>query len=75
MEEQIKTVLASVLGIDASDINSDSSSESIEVWDSLKHMNLIVAIEDEFDVEIDDDDVPKMLSVKGIIEVVENSAD
>lgn len=70
MEEKVKEVLSSVLGIDTSQIDENASSETIEKWDSLRHMNLIVALEEELDTEIDDEDIPKMKSFSGIMAVL-----
>ena len=51
MKNRIIKVMANVFNIDANIITYDSSPDNIETWDSLKHMNLIVALEEEFCVE------------------------
>jgi len=33
-------------------------------WDSLKHMNLIVGLEEEFDIEFNDEDIGSLLNLK-----------
>ena len=45
MEDRIKKVMSDVLNIDVSLINNETSPDNIENWDSLKHMNLIVALD------------------------------
>jgi acyl carrier protein len=55
MENRIKKVMSDVFDIDIESINNDSSPDNIENWDSLKHMNLIVALEEEFEIEFDDE--------------------
>jgi len=67
MESRIKSVMASVFEVDSSQINSDTSPDTLESWDSLKHMNLILALEEEFGVEFDDDDIISMISYKLIV--------
>ena len=64
MENQIKNVMSSVFGILAESISNDASPDTIENWDSLKHMNLIVALEEEFDVEFDDEEILDMANYK-----------
>ena len=59
--------MAVVIGIDQSEITPDSSMDTLEKWDSLKHMKMIMALEQEFDVMFDDEDVVEMLSVPLII--------
>ena len=41
-----------------------------ERWDSLRHMQLIMAIEDEFGVTFADDDIPNLLSLRAIRDTV-----
>ena len=45
MEVRIKQVMSNVFNLDINSINSMSSPDNIENWDSLKHMNLIVALD------------------------------
>ncbi len=62
MEDRIKAVVSAVLNISIDDINNDSSPDTIESWDSLKHMNLIVALEEEFEIIFDEEDFEDMLN-------------
>jgi len=64
MEERIKKVLSEVLKIKISKINAKSSPDNIESWDSLKHVYLVVALEEEFKVSFSSDDIIKMLNFK-----------
>lgn len=70
MEENIKIVMANVLGIDATKITEDASPDTIDEWDSLKHMNLVLALEEEFDVVFSDEQIIDMLNYKLICVVV-----
>jgi len=66
MSELIKQVMAQVLQIEAETIVADTSPDSVERWDSLKHMQLIMALEDEFRIEFPDDVIPELLSFAAI---------
>ena len=68
MENRVKRIMAAVLEIDAEQINSASSPDTIENWGSLRHMNLVVALEEEFDVEFDDEEIADLMDFNGIIE-------
>ncbi len=70
-EENIKQVMALMLKIDISKINDKSSMDNILNWDSLRHMNLILALEDEFKISIPDEDVGNITSFKLIKLVLE----
>ena len=70
MENRIKKVMSDILGVNEIQINENTSPETIESWDSLKQMNLIVAFEEEFDIELTDEDISEMLNYKLIVEVI-----
>jgi acyl carrier protein len=61
-EDLLKQVMASVLNIDSSLIDADASMDTIESWDSLHHMNLVLALEEEFKVTIPDEDAGNITS-------------
>lgn len=70
MENKIKEIMATVFDISIDDINKDSSPDSIDVWDSLGHMNLITALEDELEITFDNDEIVEMMNFKLIILIV-----
>lgn len=61
-EQALKGVLAAVLGITAGSISDDTSMDTVASWDSIKHMNLVLAIEEEFGVSIPDEDAANITS-------------
>ncbi|MCK4881612.1 MAG: acyl carrier protein [Candidatus Omnitrophica bacterium] len=71
MNERVANTIAEVMSVPADQINEDSSPDTIENWDSLQHMNLILALEEEFDVKFTDDEIASMVSAKVIAETVE----
>ena len=58
IEERIKNVMSAVFEIPVEQIQDDSSPDTIDSWDSLKHMNLVAALEEEFNVEFSDGEIP-----------------
>ena len=69
MENRIKNVMAAVFGISVDEITDESSPDNVESWDSLKHMNLVIALEEEFDIRIPDEEVGNLMSYQ-LIEVI-----
>lgn len=63
-ETALKAVMAAMLGVDAASIDDDASMDTIANWDSLRHMNLVLALEDEFKVTIPDEDAGNITSYK-----------
>jgi|TARA_B100001964_G_C14021519_1_gene504074 acyl carrier protein len=64
--ERIKIVMSAVFEIPVKQIKDDSSPDTIDTWDSLKHMNMVVALEEEFQIEFTDDEINKMLNYSSI---------
>ncbi len=62
--ERIKKVLSAILGIEPEAIGEDFSSDSTEQWDSLRHINLIIALEQEFKISFPDEDVAMLSSLR-----------
>ena len=63
MDERIKRTMSLVLGVPAETIGEDASPATIRTWDSLRHMNLILALEEEFDIRFDDHQVTRLQSL------------
>lgn len=69
IEERVLCVLASILKRDlASD--TDATRENTEGWDSLKHVELIFAIEDEFAMEFSEEELGGLDSVSRISSLI-----
>lgn len=61
---RIKQVMCAVLEVPEEVISDDSSIDTIDNWDSLRHLNLILALEDEFGISIPDEEVGNMVNYK-----------
>jgi acyl carrier protein len=70
-EQALKAVMAAVLRVPEAQIGPDASTDTLPVWDSLRHMNLILALEQEFGVSIPDEDAAN-LSSYALIKLVLN---
>ncbi len=71
MEERIKNVFNDVFK-GTIDFSSELSRETESRWDSMKHIEFLVALEREFDLRFDGSDATEMDSIKKIIFIIEN---
>ena len=71
-EDTLKQVMSTLLTVDVSAIDQDASMDTIPTWDSLRHMNLVLALEEEFKVTIPDEDAGNITSYKLIKLVLED---
>ncbi|HEX2800439.1 MAG TPA: acyl carrier protein [Phenylobacterium sp.] len=70
-ETTLKQVIATVLGVPADTVGPDTSTDTVPAWDSLKHMNLVLALEQAFGVEIPDEDAANITSYPLILLVLQ----
>jgi acyl carrier protein len=63
LDETVENLLAEVLQIAAATITDDLAMKDMGVWDSLKHMELIVSLEQTFKLEFSFDEIVAMQSV------------
>lgn len=64
LDNKILEVMSFVFEVPVSNLNEESSQDTIESWDSVNHLNLIVALEEEFGIEIPIEEVGNMISFK-----------
>ena len=67
--QQIKEVLSAVIDVPLEEIMDDASMDELEAWDSLAHMNLVIALEEEFEILFTDDQIIEMLNFKLVCEI------
>ena len=66
MKDKIKNIMSAVLEVEFDRISDSDDTKSIDNWDSINHMNLIVALEEEFNVLFDDEEIVELTSVRNI---------
>ena len=67
--DRINQIVSDVFGVPVETVTSNSSADNIESWESLSHINLILAIESEFEISLSPDEAMEMLTV-GLIETI-----
>lgn len=63
-------ILAKMLNVPQSQITRDSSRENVETWDSLKHLHLMLALEEEFGIEFSDDEMSELGGAGRLLDAV-----
>ena len=70
-EEKIIQILSNVLGVSSSTIRQEANRELYSEWDSMKHVELVIAIETEFGFRLKGEEVGKMNSLEQILFLVQ----
>ncbi|MBS6019411.1 MAG: acyl carrier protein [Leptotrichia wadei] len=71
MLDKIKSIVVDQLGVDEDQVTEDACFVDDLGADSLDTVELIMAFEEEFDIEIPDEDAQKIKTVKDVMEYIE----
>jgi acyl carrier protein len=75
LEEKVKNLVVTQLGVDAGKVTNDSSFIDDLGADSLDTVELVMAFEEEFDMEIPDEDAQKMRTISDVIDYLKDKVD
>ena len=69
MRDDLKQVFIDVLGVDT--ISDTDSVETIKAWDSVRHLTLVMALEERFGISFEAEEIPELISVRAISEALD----
>jgi len=69
--EQVRGIASDILGVQSDKITAESSPETMENWDSIQHLNLVLAIEEKFGVQLAPEEMEQMKNVGLVAALVE----
>ena len=72
VDQRVKKIVAEQLGVNEAEIKNESSFVDDLGADSLDTVELVMALEEEFDIEIPDEDAEKMTTVADAIKYLES---
>lgn len=70
LKNKLREIFADVFDVEDIDITEDTNAEDILAWDSLTHISILAAVQDEFSVAFDMDEVVAMKNVGDILDAV-----
>ena len=75
MEKTLKNIFSDLLKLDLKEINDDLMMKDLDIWDSLMHMELIVTIEKEFELEFSFEEIVSMQNFGEINRILKKRLD
>ena len=66
-ESRLLDILTTILG---ETVDESCSAETVETWDSLTHIEIIVTVEEEFGIKIPQEKIPELKSFKNLLETI-----
>ena len=73
IEERVKKIIVEQLGVKEEDVKPEASCVEDLGADSLDTVELVMALEEEFDIEIPDEEAEKITTVQSAIDYVQNN--
>ena len=73
VQDKVKSIIVEQLGVDADEVNPEASFVEDLGADSLDTVELIMAFEEEFGIEISDEDAEKIKRVKDAVEYIDKN--
>lgn len=67
MKEQVIAIMSEVFELDVVDFPTEINQDNIDNWDSMRHLNLIVELEDVFDKSFEPEEIAEMLTLDKIL--------
>jgi acyl carrier protein len=71
VDAPVRRVAADVFGLPEAEVTPESSPSTIVTWDSVQHLSLVLALEEEFGVQFDPEDIEQMTTIGAIVDVIE----
>jgi acyl carrier protein len=70
MNDRVRQVVADVLGLEAHAVKDDLSRDSADSWDSLNHLRIVTALEQEFGMTFSMEEIQAAKNVRQLIELM-----
>ena len=67
IERKVRGIMANMFHVPADEIKDDSSLHSIVAWDSLRHIDLVLALQKEFGIRFGDEEIPAMINFRMVL--------
>ena len=71
VEQRTRRLVAEVFGLPLDSVTRDTSHETVEEWDSINVLNLLMAVEGEFDITVSPEEAASFMSVEKILSVLQ----
>ena len=70
IEDRFRRIFATVMGNSVDQVDEDSSPDTLSSWDSLRQMNLVSAIEEEFETTLSFDETTTLTNYASVLDLV-----
>ncbi len=70
--DEVRGIASDILGVPATRLNAASSPDSVENWDSVQHLNLVLALEEKFNLQLSPEEIEQMKTLGETAKLIES---
>ena len=70
IRSRARAVLANALKVNPDTIPDNASQMDLSEWDSVRHMNVVIALENDFGIEFEDAELPTLTSLPLLVDAI-----
>jgi acyl carrier protein len=70
--DQVRNIASDIFGIPAEKITAASSPQTVETWDSIQHLNLVLALEEKFNLQLSPEEIEDLKSIGDAAKLIES---
>jgi len=67
MEDKIRDIVAATLDVPIAGVDAESSPQTLPMWDSTNHIRIVLAVEDAFGIEFNEEQIVEMTTVRRLV--------
>jgi acyl carrier protein len=69
--DEVRSIASDILGLPVARLTADSSPETVESWDSVQHLNLVLALEEKFGLQLSPEEIEQMKTLGATATLIE----
>ena len=70
--DEVRGIASDILGVPATRLNAASSPDNVENWDSVQHLNLVLALEERFSLQLSPEEIEQMKTLGDTAKLIES---
>jgi acyl carrier protein len=70
--ERVRNIASDIFGIAPQNITAASSPQTVESWDSIQHLNLVLALEEKFNLQLSPEEIEDLKSIGDAAKLIES---
>ena len=69
--DEVRGIASDILGVPTTRLSAASSPDTVESWDSVQHLNLVLALEEKFSLQLSPEEIDQMKTLGATAQLIE----